>query len=430
VIDPSASKKLKFLRCGVILNDGPIQIIFERRKICMTAANNPIRVVMVGEPSTTQDQIVNAMSASAQTEFQLVDVIAPSENLVRDIRNANPKLVIVDYQTGEQSILDIIDDLSLQLPEISLIAIIPGNDPLIAQQVMLAGARAFIGHPFTQINLLSTIRRVRDLSLRQASATVTAAKPESKLSPLKTVAVYGPRGGVGCSTIATNMAIALREATTQQVLLLGGKMFFGHLGLMLNVRTNNSIADLIPHAAQLDEGLVREVVVEHSSGIHVLLEPFDLQIAQGIRPQDLYNVMVSLKRMYDFVVIDAGSMLTENTVTLLDVADRIVLVTTPDLASLHDVKRFIEVSHSLDYQPGKMLVALNRSGMQGGVKSADISASLHRDVFVEIPDNVNVLRSLNRGIPLLLRYPRNATSRSIKGLVNKLLQQETLEESV
>ena len=98
----------------------------------MTAANNPTRVVAIGEPSSTQDQIVNALSSSQQTDFQLVDVIMPSENLVRDVRNAAPKLIIIDYQTGEQSILDVIDDLTLQLPEIAVIAIIPGNDPLVA----------------------------------------------------------------------------------------------------------------------------------------------------------------------------------------------------------------------------------------------------------------------------------------------------------
>jgi pilus assembly protein CpaE len=233
---------------------------------------------------------------------------------------------------------------------------------------------------------------------------------------------------VGNSTIAVNLAIALRETTGQRVLLLGGKLFFGHLGLMLNVRTNNSIADLIPHAGQLDDTLVRDVIVEHISGIHVLLEPFDFQIAQGIRPQELYNVLVGLKPMYDFIVIDVGSSLTENAVTLLDVADRVLLVTAPDLASLQDSKRFIEMSRSLDYQAGKVLVALNRAGINGSVKSTDITSSLNQDLFVEIPDDgARVLRSLNRGIPVLLRYPRSPASKAIQGLAKKLGQQEMFD---
>ena len=91
----------------------------------MAAANNPTRVVAIGESSSTQDQIVNALSASAQSDFQLVDVIVPNDNLVREVRTADPRLIIIDYQTGEQSILDVIDELSMQVPEISIIAIIP-----------------------------------------------------------------------------------------------------------------------------------------------------------------------------------------------------------------------------------------------------------------------------------------------------------------
>jgi pilus assembly protein CpaE len=394
----------------------------------MTAANNPTRVVAIGEPSPTQDQIVNALGTSAQADFQLVDVIVPSENLVRDIRSAEPKLIIVDYQTGEQSILDIIDDLSLQIPEIAIVAIIPGNDPLVAQQVTLAGARAFLVHPFTQVNLLSTLRRVREIEMRHVRLQPAAqAIPDDQINPLKTIAVYSPRGGAGCSTVAVNLAIALREKTDQRVLLLGGKLFFGHLGLMLNLRTNNSIADLIPHAAQLDDALIQDVVAGHISGIDVLLEPFDFQVAQGIRPQELYNILVGLKKVYNYIVIDTGSELTENAVTLMDTADRILLVTTPELASLHDAKRFVEISRSLDYQSGKILVTLNRAGLSGGIKSKDVATSLNQELFAEIPDDdARVLRSLNRGIPLLLRYPRSPASKAIHGLVHKLEQKQDL----
>jgi pilus assembly protein CpaE len=394
----------------------------------MAATNNSIRVVAVGESNATQDQIINTLEGSAQADFQLADVIVPSENLVRDIRTADPKIILIDYQTGDQSILDIIDDLTLQFPGIAIIAIIPGNDPIIAQQVTLAGARAFIGHPFTQMNLLSTMRRVVDLEKRQAHPSFLSPRQEEHYRSLKTIAVYGPRGGVGSSTIAVNMAIALHETTNQRVLLVGGKLFFGHLGLMLNIQTNNSIADLIPHASQLDDDLVRDVVFEHVSGIHVLLEPFDFQIAQGIRPQDLYNILTGLQRMYDLIVIDVGSWLNENTVTILDIADRILLVTTPDLASLHDSRRFIEMSHSLDYKNGKMLVTVNRLGMEGGVKSIDIASSLHKELFAEIPDGGSkVSLSINRGVPLLMRYPRNATSKAIQNLGKKLVKQEVLD---
>jgi pilus assembly protein CpaE len=189
---------------------------------------------------------------------------------------------------------------------------------------------------------------------------------------------------------------------------------------MLNIRTNNTIADLIPYAAQMDEDLVHDVVTRHASGINVLIDPFDLQVAQGIRPQELYNVMQGLQRMYDILVVDVGSALTENTVTIMDMADRIYVVTTPDLASIQDTSRFIQITRSLAYPPDKLYYVLNRTDLPGGVKTKDITPVLSENYF-PIPDGgPNVLRSLNRGVPLVLKYPRNQASRAIQQMATQL----------
>lgn len=392
----------------------------------MNPTNQPMRVTAVGEPGATQQQIITSLSSSSQTEFELADFIEPSDYLIRDVRNSKPQIVITDYQLGDESLLDVIDDIGDNLPGVAIIAIIPANDPLIAQQVMLAGARAFLIHPFTQVNLLSTLRRVRDLSRRQMPGDLQpSARVGERSRPVKTVAVFSPRGGTGCSTIAVNLAISIYEQTDQRILLMGGKLYFGHLGLMLNIRTNNTLADLIPHATHMEEALVDEVVVRHPSGIHVLMDPFDFQIAQGIRPQELFNVIQGLQRMFDMIIIDAGSALTENAVTIMDMADRIILVTNPDLASLHDTTRFIQLSRSLAYSQDKIMFVLNRSDMKGGVRTNDIESVVNRDIHLRIPDGgPKVIRSLNRGIPLVLRYPRNPASRAIQGLAKDVSQIE------
>jgi pilus assembly protein CpaE len=149
------------------------------------------------------------------------------------------------------------------------------------------------------------------------------------------------------------------------------------------------------------------------------LDPFDLQVAQGIRPQELYNVLQGLQRMFDVLVVDVGSPLTENTVTLMDMADRILVVTTPDLASIQDTTRYIQVTRSLTYPNDKLYHVLNRVDMEGGIKTKDISPVLNQDYF-PIPDGgPNVLRCLNRGVPLVIKYPRNQASRAVKEMANQ-----------
>jgi pilus assembly protein CpaE len=376
----------------------------------MATTGTLTRVVAIGDPGPTQQQITTALSA--QDEFQLVDVLGSTERLIREVRAAEPDIILVDSTLEGQPTLDIIDDLALQFPKTSIVAVLQGEDPLKAQQVMLAGARAFLVQPFTQLNLLSTLRRIRDLDLRMRQAMPGGpAKAPEMSRPL---------------TVALNLALSMLEETEQQVLLLEGKMFFGDLGVMLNMRTQNTIADLVPHAASLDDALIRDVISEHASGLHVLLAPSNVQIAQGIRPDDLYNILVGVQRLYNLIVVDAGNVLNENTVTFLDAADRILVVSNPDLASLHDISRFIQVSRTLAYPAEKVLVAVNRTGMPGGVKVTDIESSLHHPIFGQVPDDgPKPLLSINRGVPLTIRYPRSPASQAIRLLAKSLVEIKT-----
>jgi len=378
------------------------------------------RVVAVVDPGPIEQQIASALNS--QTDLQLTDLVVSLDKAPQIIRSAQPDILLVNYELAGQSTVDAMDDLALQFPEITLVAILPDSDATRIQQVTLAGARAFLIQPFTQVNLLSTLRRVRDLEARRSRAPVAGPAAEGP-ARMQVISVFGPRGGVGTSTVALNLAIALFEETDRRVLLLEGKLGFGHLGLMLNLRTRNTLAELLPHAHGLEQTLVRDVVTEHASGIHVLLAPVSLEVAQGVRAEPLFSVVDGLRAFYDYIVIDAGNTLDENTVTLLDLADRVLLVATPDLAALQDVSRFVQVSRSLNYPAGKVLTVLNRAGMPGALQVKDIEGALHHDLFALVPDSGAAgLRSLNRGLPLLFKYPRSAASRGLQRLGRSLLR--------
>lgn len=386
----------------------------------MSPSDKQIRVVALCDPGGTQQQITEALKS--QNEFVLVDVLSSKEMLARQIRSTEPDILLVDSQLEHESTMDIIDDLALQFPNSAVVAILPTNDPLVAQQVMLAGARAFLIAPFSQINLVSTLRRVTELEgRRQQTPTYATSQLPEATRPLRSITFYSPRGGTGVTSIAVNTAIALAEETGKKVLLFEGKVFFGHIEVMLNLKVPNALSDLIPHATSLDENLIREVVAAHPSGIHVLLAPSNAQVAQGIRADDIYNIFVGVSRYYDYVVVDGGGPLSDISVTLMDATDRIGLVTTPDLASLHDTSRFLQLSRSLAYSPEKILMVLNKAGVEGGVKLKDIETVLHNQIYHQVAfDSANVLRSINRGIPFLVYYPRSSASKSIQQLARNL----------
>lgn len=382
------------------------------------------KVIALVNSGTVLQQITSALAG--QPEFELLldysEFSSQPERVARELQTVDVNLLIVDHELAGQSSLDLINDLALQFPNLDIIAILPQDDSLLAQQVTLAGARAFLIMPFTQVNLLSTLRRVRDLQARrrQFQTAPDGAAGETQRTS-RVIVVFSPRGGAGTSSVATNLAVCLAYETDSRILLLEGKLFFGHLDVMLNIRSRNTLAELLPHANALDDALVREVVTEHISGLHVLLAPTDMQFSQGIRPQDMFGVITSLERMYDYIVVDGGSLLNENTVTMMDAAGRVLVVANPDLAALHGVSQFSRISQSLAYPAEKVLLILNRAGQVGGIKTQDIEGVLHQHIFAEIPDEeANCQRSLNRGIPLVMQYPRSPASKAYRALAQKI----------
>jgi pilus assembly protein CpaE len=388
------------------------------------------KVLFIGDKGPIHAQIIDAINS--QHEFELVGSIHSSDRLTREVRGLNPGLILIEYLLAGEPTLDLIDDLVSQFPNVSVVAILPGDNPLQAQQTVMSGARSFIFHPFTQMNLLNTLRRTCDLEERhRSSMPESPAASVGTARPVRTVTVFSPRGGAGSTTIALNLALSIYEQTGERVLLMEGKLSFGHLDLMLNIRPHNTLADLIPHAARLDEALIHDVAIRHASGIYVLLAPTSLQVAQGIRPDDLYNVFLGLQKHYDYLVVDGGSSLNENTVTLMDSSDRIMLIANPELAALHDVSRFIQLSRSLSYSPEKILMVLNRGGMEGGVKPKEIETAMHQPLFAVIPDDApKAVRSLNQGVPLLFKYPRSPIAKALSGLGKSLLGLSTTSAPV
>ena len=188
---------------------------------------------------------------------------------------------------------------------------------------------------------------------------------------------------------------------------------FGHVALYLNLFTGNSITDLIAHAGMLDQQLIKQVVERHASGIHVLPSPSSVNEAQGVKPENLFTVIQGLQLIFPNIVIDAGNYLDENTVTLMDSSDKIILVLTPDLASMRDIRQFVEISASLSYPKEKMIFVLNQYGRKADIKSEEIENILKMKIFGKILSDENfALSCLNEGVPMVVKKPRHPVSKA------------------
>ena len=379
------------------------------------------RILVISNDPLIMDSI--RVVINAQKDMEWVDPIPEGKDLLVELAMKSPDMILLDYAYQKKGFFELVDKITTAYPGSALIVILPENEMVNSERIILAGARAFLVTPFKQENLLNTIRRVLELMTRNQALPQPVAS-ESLTRPRNTFTVFSPKGGAGTSTIAINLAIALHQQLKEEVLLIDGKHLFGHVALCLNLRTGNSITDLLAHVGQLDPHLVKQVAVKHISGVYVLPSPNSITEAQGIRPDDIYKMLQILQSVFPNLIIDGGSYLSDNTVTYMDSSDKILLVLNPDLASLRDVRQFMDVAKSLAYPPEKTLLILNLTGRKADVKREEIEQILNMKIFGRIPADENLaLSCLNEGVPIILKNPRHPISKAYDEITAGLVKQ-------
>jgi pilus assembly protein CpaE len=257
---------------------------------------------------------------------------------------------------------------------------------------MLAGAREFLIKPFSGEELVTGIHRVYQFAAaRRAAAppptiiTPAAAPPAPPPRGAKVIAVLGSKGGSGASTIAVNLAVALRDETKARVALVDANLEFGDVGVLLNLPNNRTIADLVSGKAEIDEEVLDGTMASHSSAIKVLLAPSRPELAELVTPDHLKKIMELLDKSYDFIVVDLWKSFQETTIFFLDHADLILLASTADLPAIKNAKLFFELTEQLGYPPAKTLFVLNKDDGRTGVSAKDIEGSIKHPVGMILP---------------------------------------------
>ena len=386
----------------------------------MPTITKPITILLISKNSFVIE--ATRMKLAKIEYLHLIDKEVTSENLLAVIAETQPDVILLDFEFQNHP-FDLMEKIVSEYPECAVIAILPESEMVNSDQVVLSGARAFILYPYQPDNLVVTIKRVMELKVRNEDYLIRIPVLDIDIKPKNTFTVFSPKGGTGTTTIATNLAISLQKTLKEDVLLIDGKHQFGHVALYLNIRTGNSITDLLTHAGMLDERLIQQVVIRHNSGIHVLPSPNSIIDAQGIRPENLFKVIQSLQQVFPNIIIDGGNNLNENTVTYMDSSDKILLVLNPDLASMRDVRQFMEISKNLSYPKDKTLLILNQTGRKADVRREEIENILKMKTFGKIPADENlVLSSLNEGVPILLKSPRHPISKAFFDITADLVK--------
>ena len=250
----------------------------------------------------------------------------------------------------------------------------------------------------------------------------------------KVIAVFSPKGGVGCSTLAINLAIALHRAEGKPVALVDGSLQFGDVAVLLNLQANRSLADLAPHVNELDQDLLNHVLLEHESGIKAVLAPPRPEMADLIAPGVLSTILDELRNSYAYVVVDTPNTLADATLTVLDTADRVVLITTPDIPSIKNAKLFFEVTEALEYPLDKTILILNKADRNANIRAEDIQTSIKHPVAAQVPlDERTATTAANQGVPFMISAHSTPLAQAVMRLgrhvIGTLVEKADAEEA-
>jgi pilus assembly protein CpaE len=387
-----------------------------------------IKVLIVDDIAETREHL--AKLVGFERDIDLAGTAASGEEAIRMAMDLRPDVIVMDINMPEMDGIAATELIGQRLPDCPVIMMSVQGEAEQLKRSMLAGAREFLVKPFSGDELSTSIRRVyeRELARRaKLQATLAAAPPATPTpgqadgQPHELVAVFSPKGGAGRTTLAVNLAVALQAETGERVCLVDANLQFGDVGVLLNLNPKNrSIVDAV-EAGEPDADIIESVVIDHSTGIRVLLAPPAPEGADMVSAPGLRKILDYLKQTHRYVVVDLPAALTDHSLTVMDTADTIVCLSALEITNIKNVRLFLEVVDQLEYDRDKVRLVINRSDSSQGIRIPDVEASIRRPVDATvISDGRLAVLAVNRGVPFVVSHPDAALSRDIVKLAQGL----------
>ena len=355
--------------------------------------NDKISVIIVDDIADTRENIRKLLQF--ESDIEVVGVARTGREGIDLASEVSPDVVLMDINMPDMDGITATETIRKEVPFTQIVILSVQGDPNYMRRAMLAGARDFLTKPPMVDELISAIRRAGKMaqdereksSSRYQAHDPASGGPGANISSAPTgevIIVYSPKGGVGCTTIATNLAIALHNDETP-VVIVDGNLQFGDVAVMLNERSRNSILDLAPRADELDPEIVENVLITHGdSGVKILTAPSRPEYAENVTGDQFSKIINYLRQLYSYIVVDTSSSLTDIVLSAIDTSNLVILVVTQDIPSINNSRLFLDLADVLDINRENLIFIMNRYDKRIAT------------------DDRTVVPSVNRGVPFVL----------------------------
>ncbi|HXG40339.1 MAG TPA: response regulator [Candidatus Limnocylindrales bacterium] len=372
----------------------------------MASSSNQVRLLVVEDVPQVAQYIRGLLNA--QSQIKLLDVVADGSRVPGMIPELRPDVVLVDaLLQGKVKGLQLVEQLRRAELGVPVVVLTVPQQPVQADPGR--GIHGVLSMPFSGFDLVTRIQQVHQ-----------AHGAGQEAGPSRVISVFAPKGGVGKTTIAFNLAVAIGQLDRRTV-LLDGSLQFGDLRALLKVPFDApSILDL--PTDRVTESDLQDVLWRDPSGIDILLAPPRIEMAEMVTTRDIDKILSLLRRVYDVVVADTPARIDDLTLALLDLSDTIVEIVTYDSTTIHNTISLAETFRQIGYPPTKIQYLVNRADSAGGIEPDQLARALGRTPEHQVvSDGQLVVRANNEGVPFVLSDPGARISQDIQRVASELV---------
>jgi pilus assembly protein CpaE len=399
------------------------------------STTEPIRVVIVDDIIETRDHLAKLLSF--ESDMAVVGSVGSGQEALSLATQAPVDVLLLDINMPGMDGIATAEQLSLRVPTASIIMMSVQGEPDYLRRAMLAGAREFLVKPFSSDELAASIRNVHQRErqkLDRVASVRPAASGNGHAEPIQAhngqvVTFFSPKGGVGRTTLAVNFAVAAKAELGKKVALVDGGLQFGDVGVLLNLNPKNqTIADVAREMAGGDMETLETTLVDHSTGVRVLMAPPSPEMAELVTPDHVSKIISALRLTHDLVVVDCSPLLQDVTLAFLDQSDIVLTVLTLEITNIKNIRQFLALVEQLGYPEGKVQLLLNRADSGYGIRLHDVESSIGRKISHSIvSDGRTVVYALNRGVPFVVGARQTRVAEDVVRLTKTIVGGEQVQ---